>query len=142
MTHLRRPQLHQHGLCLSLLIGALLLEDLPVGAEPEAGAGVLGQTRWLQKLPQSLLSAQRRPLLLWKETERERETVLGSKEQKTNGNQPQLNLEANQFDLKTRRQDWLHQEEHQKRLYFSTSVIILMMDWIYIVLFCTQRALH
>lgn len=64
VTHLRRPQLHQHGLPLSLLIGAFLLEDLPVGVEPEARARVLGQARRLQQLPQSLLSALGRSLLL------------------------------------------------------------------------------
>lgn len=64
LTHLCGPELHQHGLPLRLLVGPLLLQQPPVGMKPRARPRVLGQTRWGQKLPQSLPNTLGCPLLL------------------------------------------------------------------------------
>lgn len=74
LTHLRGPELHQYGLLLCLLVNALLLQEPPVGVKPRARTWVLIETRWSQKLPQSLLKAVGCPLLLCpvdKQSERE-----------------------------------------------------------------------
>lgn len=63
-THLRGPELHQHSLFLRVVIGPLLLQELPVAMKPRARPVVLGQTRWSQELPQSLLNPVGGPLLV------------------------------------------------------------------------------
>ncbi len=64
VTHLCGPELHQYGLFLRLLVNPLLLQEPPVGMQPGARPWVLSQTRWSQKLPQSLSNTVGSPLLL------------------------------------------------------------------------------